>query len=551
MKLFSRLFGRPERQSPSSERRTAEALLTRAAPAYAVIDVETTGLSPRADRILELAVVRVDAGGGVLDEWVTRFNPEGPVGATHIHGISDADVASAPLFREVAGDVARRINRLPVVAHNARFDLAFLRSEFRSAGWTLPWLPSFCTLHSSYHYLPNLDRRRLADCCWESGVPLNDAHSALGDAHATAGLLAYYLGAGARHGRHPDLHSLADDARGVTWPTGPERAPSTNARRAAPINSRNIRVTPPRPTAPPLLQQLTSLSLVEVLDEGAPQGALTYLELLLSALEDGEISEAERAELADLALVYELDAEAIAVAHRALVLALAHRAVDDGHVSNDERAQLYAVTEALDVPKTFVTEVIKHADAARSARLGAKLKTLPDDWAHGSPLRVGEKVVFTGCDDRQRDRLERRAEKLGVRVMSSVSRQTAMLVSDDSLIGAKYEKALELGIRVVHPDLFEVLLAHLQPAASAPTLSPVRFGSHAPGPSPSTEQATVDDGVLVPTASAADIVTVVTAPPSRSPAEIRQWAIQNGYAVGVRGRLPREVVEAFEAAAAS
>lgn len=80
-----------------------------------------------------------------------------------------------------------------IVAHNAPFDLAFLRAEFRRAGWDIPWLPAYCTLDGSRDYLPMLDRRRLADCCWAVGVPLESAHSALGDARATAGLFSYYL----------------------------------------------------------------------------------------------------------------------------------------------------------------------------------------------------------------------------------------------------------------------------------------------------------------------------------------------------------------------
>jgi DNA polymerase-3 subunit epsilon len=55
---------------------------------------------------------------------------------------------------------------VPVVAHNAAFDLAFLRAEYAYAGWKLPMLPTLCTLEASDTYLPGLARRRLADCCW-------------------------------------------------------------------------------------------------------------------------------------------------------------------------------------------------------------------------------------------------------------------------------------------------------------------------------------------------------------------------------------------------
>lgn len=118
---------------------------------FAVIDVETTGLSPTAHRVVELAVVRTDLSGRVLDEWSTRFNPEGPVGATHIHGITQRDVAHAPRFSELIPHITSRLAGHAVVAHNAKFDLAFLRNEYARAGWGMPWLPALCTLEASNH----------------------------------------------------------------------------------------------------------------------------------------------------------------------------------------------------------------------------------------------------------------------------------------------------------------------------------------------------------------------------------------------------------------
>lgn len=165
----------------------------RKAPAFAVIEVETTGLSPQRDRILELAIVRLDEFGAVVDEWVSRFDPEGPLGATHIHGITLADVVGQPRFADVAPTVMAALSGLAVVAHNAKFDLAFLRNELEAAGWSIPWIAAYCTLDASYAYLPDMDRRRLVDCCWAVGVRLDDAHSALGDARAAAGLLGAYL----------------------------------------------------------------------------------------------------------------------------------------------------------------------------------------------------------------------------------------------------------------------------------------------------------------------------------------------------------------------
>ncbi|AEG43664.1 DNA polymerase-3 subunit epsilon [Isoptericola variabilis J7] len=530
MGLLDRLLGRRRTSVPRADAAIHQPIEPSPLPGFAVIDVETTGLSPRHDRVLEVAVVRLDTRGSVLDEWTTRFNPEGPVGATHIHGIRESDVKDAPVFREVATEVRGRLAGLAVAAHNARFDLAFVRAEFERAGWELPWLPSFCTLEASHHYLPHLDRRRLTDCCHAAGVRLHHAHSALGDARAAAGLLAGYLTGLRGVPVHRDLTRLPDEALAVPWPTAPVREPVTALSAPAARRPRPVRVTPSRPKQPPLVTQLAGLSLQELLDDGAPEGSLNYLEMLIEVLEDGELSESETAALDDVVELYGLTSSDVEACHRAFVTALAHRALDDGHVSKEERSELHALAELLEVPKATVLQLIDDADRARAARLSAGLLPLPDGWTHGEPLRVGDKVVFTGCDDAERARLEQRATELGVRVLGSVSRLTAMLVTDGSFSGTKLAKATELGIRVVHPEVFEVLLAHLQPAA--PATKPAV-------PTP----AAVATGATTPTTTAAPLTPGPDT--AASPSQIRTWALANGYEVGVRGRLPRAVVDAY------
>lgn len=63
---------------------------------FAVTDVETTGLFPQAhDRIIEIAIVRVDAEGNILDEFTSLVNPGRDIGTTHLHGITAGDVRLA------------------------------------------------------------------------------------------------------------------------------------------------------------------------------------------------------------------------------------------------------------------------------------------------------------------------------------------------------------------------------------------------------------------------------------------------------------------------
>lgn len=518
-----------------------QAPTTRADPRrFAVIDVETTGLRAQEHRVLEIAVVTTDVWGRVLDEWATRLNPQGPVGATHIHGIRDVDVARAPTFSSVIGDLNRRLAGAAVVAHHARFDLAFLRAEYRRAGWELPHVPALCTLQASEHHLPRLERRRLADCCWAVGAPLTQAHSALGDARATAGLLAAFMHPHIGMPPLPEHVELPGQALEVPWPTRPTASPRAvlpvSAGRPAPPP--RVRVAMAEQVAagpgPTLIELVERFSLVDAVDEGAPKGAVPYLEKLAEVLEDGEITVDESANLASVGEALQLTTADIAAANQAFVLALAHAALQDGKVTRAERKELQSIAAILGVNDKLIPRLLDRAENARSERLSEGLAELPDDWTLGEPLRVGDKVVFTGCDDVVRTRLEADSERLGVRVIGGVSAKTAMLVTDGTFTGTKAAKAQELGTRTVDPQTYAVLLRHLQPARRrqvAPRSAAPRYDA--------PQQ----------TSKMSQVASLTPAPPDNlDPAVVRAWARDHGFEVGVRGRLPSEVLDAFREA---
>lgn len=101
---------------------------------FAVIDVETSGFSPQKNRVVEVGIVLADPTGEPFYSWSSRFNPQGSVGPTHIHGIRDEDVANAPLFADAVAQIVDLLRGHVFVAHNVRFDLSFLRAEFERAG---------------------------------------------------------------------------------------------------------------------------------------------------------------------------------------------------------------------------------------------------------------------------------------------------------------------------------------------------------------------------------------------------------------------------------
>lgn len=101
---------------------------------FAILDFETTGLSPGADRVLEISVVRLDPGQQPRLVFDTLVNPQRPVSPTEIHGITDADVADAPRFQDIAGDLLDAIAGCVVAAYNVYFDMRFLQYELSLHG---------------------------------------------------------------------------------------------------------------------------------------------------------------------------------------------------------------------------------------------------------------------------------------------------------------------------------------------------------------------------------------------------------------------------------
>lgn len=167
---------------------------------FAVVDLETTGFSPRrGDRIVEVGVVRMAGDGRVLREWTTLLDPGRGVGATRVHRITAADVAGAPRFADVAGELAGLLTGAVVVAHNAAFEQRFLEAEFAGAGIALSAVPALCTMQLAKSVGLDVADHKLGTCCAYFGLDFPDAHAALADARVTARLLPLLLGkAGAR-----------------------------------------------------------------------------------------------------------------------------------------------------------------------------------------------------------------------------------------------------------------------------------------------------------------------------------------------------------------
>lgn len=156
----------------------------------AVLDFETTGLSPQqGDRPTELAIVLL-RGGEVVDRFQRLMNPGRPIPpfVTALTGISDAMVARAPPVEAVMREAADFVGERPLVAHNASFDRRFWEAERARIG--LDAGGSFaCTLLLARRLYPALTSHRLGAVASALGLPhTGRAHRALADAEMAAHL---------------------------------------------------------------------------------------------------------------------------------------------------------------------------------------------------------------------------------------------------------------------------------------------------------------------------------------------------------------------------
>jgi DNA polymerase-3 subunit epsilon len=148
----------------------------------AFVDLETTGGSAAHDRIIEVGIVRV-RNGVLVEEWSSLVNPDRPVSAyiEAFTGISSAMVADAPRFGEIAAAVRQKLQGALFVAHNARFDYSFLRSEFLKADMHFS-AKVLCTVKLSRRLFPEFVRHNLDVVIERNGLACSARHRALGDA---------------------------------------------------------------------------------------------------------------------------------------------------------------------------------------------------------------------------------------------------------------------------------------------------------------------------------------------------------------------------------
>ena len=182
-----------------------------------VRDLESTGLNPRYDRIIEVGAVKIHPDGR-RESYEQRVNPERPIpaAAVAVHGIRQEDLAGEPTFRDIAGALGRFLRGADLAGFGIRqFDLPLLQSEFARVGIEID--PSTYRIVDAKTIFHKREPRTLeAALHFYCSDAHPEAHSAMGDALATAAVLEGQLE------RYPDLPQNIEALDALCYPRDPD-----------------------------------------------------------------------------------------------------------------------------------------------------------------------------------------------------------------------------------------------------------------------------------------------------------------------------------------
>ncbi len=397
---------------------------------FAVLALETTGLFPAYHhRIVEVAVVGLDSDRSVTDEWVSLVNPQRDVGPTRIHGISARQVADAPTFPEIAGDVVERLGDRVLVAHNGRFHADFLASEFERLGHDADLSEILCTMTLASGL--GVQGRTLRACCDTFGIT-GGGHDALADARATAALLTALL------------DDAETDGLDVLMPSRISGAALPRIEPSGRTTRRGDRAAAPAPILAALADRLPLATLT---DDGSADAVVAYVGLLDRALEDRHLDEAKVEALGTVATEWGLSPAAVQGIHSRYFAGLRQLALADGQLTDAEREDL-AVMGALLVGSAEPGEVA-------SSDLGLGVADRRAEF-------VGKSVCFTGSSvcsidgvPLERETQQELAAAAGLVAVEGVTKKLDLLVlADPTSASGKARKAREYGIRMVAERAF-------------------------------------------------------------------------------------------------
>jgi DNA polymerase-3 subunit epsilon len=281
---------------------------------FAVIDLETTGFG-RSDAVLEIGIVLMD-GNEIVQEWETLINPNRDIANDDIHALTPSILSTAPMFSEVANDIAKLLQNRILVAHNLPFDQRMLAQEFSRINMMYSLGQGICTLKAT--------GLKLEAACEKFGIKNQSAHRAITDARAAS--LVFMATFSTSSNSLPCSFTYAElEATGRTLARGAflddDRHTSSSIRRIARIAEIPI----------------------------SSDAEMSYLDALSSGLSDLHLSDMEIAALEEWAAFLGINEKQRQSAHKKYFDSFVHAAERDGIVTIDERRLIDKLALLLDL----------------------------------------------------------------------------------------------------------------------------------------------------------------------------------------------------------
>ncbi len=395
---------------------------------YAVISLTTTGPFPYLrDRIIEVAVVHLDAGGNITARWQTVVNPGSHISDVANHGVSTAELLRAPTFEQIAPRLVDLLRGRVLVTHNAQLVTGFLMHEFEVIGYAPGrGLEAVCTLQLARSYLPGAGRL-LGDCCAAYDIEIEPGPGALVQAVACGSLLAAYVNGSPSAA--PWINAL-DRAERHVWPS------ISGATAAEWVERDQVAAGDSASTSSFLARAALKLP-----DYTGPEEHLDYLALLDHCLLNPVLSPQETRELRVVAECSGISAGDCAALHQRYFEDLVRGAWSNGILSVGDSADLIAVARMLDI----APEVVAAALVAPSSVLRPAMTSIDSVL-----LELGDIVVLTGDMARARSDWGRELVARGLSLGTAVTLRTRLLVAaDPQSTTGKTGKARDYGIPIV------------------------------------------------------------------------------------------------------
>lgn len=159
---------------------------------YVVFDIETTGLYPKSDQIIEIGAIKV-RDNEVVEEFDTLVKPDRPVSGfiTNLTGISNDDLKDARNIEEVLPEFLSFVNEDIVIGHNVSFDIGFIKENCLNLFGMIFENDYVCTMHLSRKLFPEYRHHRLCDLAERFNIRQDVAHRALADVYTTYNCYKY------------------------------------------------------------------------------------------------------------------------------------------------------------------------------------------------------------------------------------------------------------------------------------------------------------------------------------------------------------------------